>query len=231
MPWWFRFYAWFGLLLPAWAGAIQVSDMTSAIPSNKAEVSIHVRNTEQRASLLSVSVTQVDSPYEGAHEVNTDGASLQFTPARVLLAAGQDQAVRFIYSGPKDERERYYKVTWKNALLGLADGGADSEKNGDVEFLTGIRTNLLVLPKRQRFAYAYRPGHLENRGNVSFQAIAYGPCREQGLGEVCKERYWIGPGYAVNFKTIDSSRNQDKVMLQRDGKFFDAEKDAPLGDA
>nr|WP_275899822.1 fimbria/pilus periplasmic chaperone [Chromobacterium alkanivorans] len=231
MPWWLNFCAALYLLLPALAGAIQVSDMTSAIPSNKGEVAIHVRNTEQRASLLSVSVTQVDSPYEGAREVKADGASLQFTPARVLLAAGQDQAVRFIYNGPKDERERYYKVTWKNALLGLADESADSEKSGDVEFLTGIRTNLLVFPKQQRFAYAYRRGYLENRGNVSFQAIAYGPCREKRLGEVCKERYWIGPGYAVNFKTIDSRQDQDKVMLQRDGKFFDAEKDAAHGKA
>lgn len=231
MPGCFRFHALACLLLPAWAGAIQVSDMTAAMPSNKETVTIHARNTEQQASLLSVSVTQVDSPYEGARELNTDGASLQFTPARVLLAAGQDQAVRFIYSGPKDDRERYYKVTWKNALLGLADEGADSEKSGDVEFLTGIRTNLLVLPKQPRFDYAYRRGHLENRGNVSFQAIAYGPCKQKRLGEVCKERYWIGPGYAVNFKTIDSSQGQDKVMLQRDGKFLDAEKDAPLDDA
>ncbi|UJB33248.1 hypothetical protein [Chromobacterium sp. Beijing] len=89
MPWGFRFHALACLLLPAWAGAIQVSDMTAAMPSNKEAVTIHARNTEQRASLLSVSVTQVDSPYEGARELNTDGASLQFTPARVLLAGGR----------------------------------------------------------------------------------------------------------------------------------------------
>ncbi|WP_081544848.1 fimbria/pilus periplasmic chaperone [Chromobacterium haemolyticum] len=231
MSWWLRFHVLACLLLPAWAGAIQVSDMTSAIPSDKGEIAIHVRNTEKRASLLTVSVTQVDSPYEGAHEVNTDGASIQFTPARILLAAGQDQPVRFIYSGPRDDRERYYKVTWKNTLLGLADDSAGSEKSGDVEFLTGIKTNLLVFPKRQHFSYAYQRGRLANQGNVSFQAIAYGPCRDKQLGEVCKERYWIGPGYAVNFKTIDVSKHQDKVMLQRDGKFLEAEKETLAGDA
>lgn len=217
---------------PMVAGAMEISDITVVTSSKTGQAVVHAKNDEGRATLLSVGVVQVDSPYENGNEVSVDPAAsndIRFTPARSLVPAGQTVPVRFFYQGPKDDKERYYKVSWASTGVGMNVKKNDTDKKADVQFSSVIRTILVVPPAQQNFSYSYNRDSVLNDGNISFQALIYGPCKPgvnndaEGNGNVCQEKYWVGPGRKVNFKRIDNSKGEVQLMLKRDGKYIAAQ--------
>lgn len=214
------------------AGAMEISDMTVVTSSQTGQAVVRARNDEGRAILLSVSVVQVDSPYDNGKEMPVGSASsndIRFTPARTLIPLGQTAPVRFFYQGPKDDKERYYKVSWVSSGVGVNAKKTDADKSVDLQFSSAIRTILVVPPAQQNFSYLYDKNGVRNTGNMSFQAVAYGTCKlgskndDSAKNEICHERYWVGPGRGVAFKAIDSSKGDVRLMLQRDGKYVSAE--------
>lgn len=213
--------------LPLSAAALEISDMTATVSSKTGQALVRVKNDEGRATLLSIGVVQVDSPYEDGKEIPVGPAAsndIRFSPARSLIPVAQTVPVRFFYQGPKDDQERYYKVTWVSAGVGIKPKAYSADKQLDVQFSSSIKTILVVPPAQQDFSYTYSGGSVRNTGNMSFQAIAYGPCKEGVQEDICRERYWIGPGRRVTFQTIDNGKGEERLMLLRDGKYFPAEK-------
>ncbi len=82
-----------------------------------------------------MSVVGIDRP--GGHEVRARPADgeLLFAPRQLTLQAGESEYFKFYYHGPKDNRERYYRVSFReiptrNTVMRAPAGRADQHGAG-----------------------------------------------------------------------------------------------------
>lgn len=90
--------------------AISVGNLTFSLPSETDFVSKRVVNNNKSARIYRIAISAIDSP--GSSELRTrpvDG-ELLFAPRQLALQAGESEYFKFYYHGPRDNRERYYRV-------------------------------------------------------------------------------------------------------------------------
>ncbi|MCE9933881.1 hypothetical protein [Aeromonas salmonicida] len=136
---------------------------------------------------------------------------LLLTPARMMLPAKGKNNVRFFYKGPMDDKERYYRITWRDTALSMDEQRNDS-RQAVATTSAQIGTILVVTPRQVRFDYVLNLGELTNRGNASYRVVAYGACRGQP-DKQCKESYYDLPGKQRAFKQVDTNHEKSHVGL------------------
>lgn len=101
------------LLAAPLAQAISVGNLTFSLASDAEFAAKRVINNNKSARLYRVSVVGIDRP--GGHEVRARPADgeLLFAPRQLTLQAGESEYFKFYYHGPKDNRERYYRVSFR----------------------------------------------------------------------------------------------------------------------
>ncbi len=93
--------------------AISVGNLTFSLPSETDFVSKRVVNNNKSARIYRIAISAIDSP--GSSELRTrpvDG-ELLFAPRQLALQAGESEYFKFYYHGPRDNRERYYRVSFR----------------------------------------------------------------------------------------------------------------------
>ncbi len=102
-----------------------------------------------------MSVVGIDRP--GGHEVRARPADgeLLFAPRQLTLQAGESEYFKFYYHGPKDNRERYYRVSFReiptrNLVMRAPAGGQIS-----MEPVVVMDTILVVRPRQVQFKWAF----------------------------------------------------------------------------
>ena len=102
------------LLAAPLAQAISVGNLTFSLPAEADFASKRVVNNNKSARLYRIAVSAIDRP--GGSEVRSrpvDG-ELLFAPRQLALQAGESEYFKFYYHGPRDNRERYYRVSFRN---------------------------------------------------------------------------------------------------------------------
>lgn len=214
------------LLVTAWpVHAIQLDDMSMFISPKSNMIGQKVENPSSVAHLVTISVEAIDSPYTmKVLPVGSSGKSeIQFTPERILIPAGGSEFVKFYYHGAKDEKERYYRVTWIDDPLSQNIKNS-SDKSIAMHAIASVGTILVVQPRVENFAYKYRSGKLLNVGNSSFRMVAYGPCKSKSSKQKsCKMNGPIAPGHEFNLGKIDLSSDDAHVGIWRHGQLIPVE--------
>ncbi|MFN2932490.1 hypothetical protein ACKUFL_26995, partial [Escherichia coli] len=82
---------------------------------------------------------------------------------------------KVIYNGPKDDKERYYRLNWKDDPISES-GITKSSKSASATTSATISTILVVAPRIENFQYKYENQKVANLGNSSFRVVASGPC-------------------------------------------------------
>lgn len=197
------------------AQAINVGDVTSIITSQNNSLAKEIENNTEAARFVSVKVEKISSPMaDGKIIPMADRSELLSTPASLILPGNAKENFRFIYNGPADDKERYYRLSWTDEPISEFDTTKQS-KLGQTTTSAVIGTILVVAPRKEHFDYKRQGGEITNTGNVSFRVISYGPCKDKKKddGKGCRERYNLMPGLSVKIKHTDLSNKMTRIGI------------------
>lgn len=199
-------------LLPLASHAINVGPVTTFIDPGFNEVAREIENDTEQARLITVSVKRISSPEEGGREIVADvGGELLLSPSRLVLPAKGKNNVRFFYKGPADDKERYYRITWRDTALSL-DERREAGRHATATTSAQIGTILVVSPRQSHFDYIFSNNTLINKGNASYRVVAYGVCIKDPR-EQCKETYYDLPGKQRKFKRVNVANEKSHIGL------------------
>ncbi|MRT58550.1 hypothetical protein GJV11_20785 [Enterobacteriaceae bacterium RIT693] len=202
--------------------AVSVGEVTSMMHPGRSVLSKEISNNTDSARFVSVTVERISSPMEDGVVIRMDSkAELLSTPASLILPGHTKENFRFIYNGPRDNKERYYRLLWQDEPIAEHDT-TSNRKQGLATTSAVIGTLLVVLPRQTTFDFKYQNGTVTNTGNASFRVIAYGPCSEKNkdIGKGCRERYYLKPGVNVKIKYADIANKKTRIGIWHDEKFI-----------
>ncbi|VUT11719.1 fimbria/pilus periplasmic chaperone [Klebsiella spallanzanii] len=211
------------LWLPAAVQAISVGNLTFSLATDAEFAAKRLVNNNKSARLYQTSVLAIDRP--GGKEVRSRPADgeLLFAPRQLTLQAGESEYFKFYYHGPKDNRERYYRVSFReiptrNHIMRNASGAAIS-----MDPVVVMDTILVVRPRQVNFKWAYdrAAGTVSNTGNTWFKLLIKPGCdttEEEG------DAWYLRPGDVVRQATLRQTGNHYIIYNE---KFIKMTNDCP----
>lgn len=197
------------------AQAINLGDVTVTMAPDARTLAKEIINNTETARFVSVNIDRLSSPTaEGVVIPPDDPAELLSTPASLILPGHARENCRFIYNGPADDKERYYRLSWSDEPVTEHDA-IQHKKLGQATTSAIIGTLLVVSPRKEHFKYQRQGDQITNTGNVSFRVISYGPCRDKQKeeGKGCRERYNLMPGASVKIKHTDLTNKKTRIGI------------------
>jgi hypothetical protein len=189
------------------APAISVGNLTFSLAAEDNFAFKRVMNNNKSARLYQVSIVAIDRP--GGKEVRsrpTDG-ELLFAPRQLTLLAGESEYFKFYYHGPKDDRERYYRVSFREIPTHNYVMRNKSGTEVSMDPVVVMDTILVVRPREVRFKWAYdrAAGIVSNTGNTWFKLLIKPGCdttEEEG------DAWYLRPGDVVHQSAITQKGNK-----------------------
>ncbi|WP_421673207.1 fimbria/pilus periplasmic chaperone [Raoultella terrigena] len=219
-----RLMAWLlALCLPAVGEAISVGNLTFSLGAEESFAAKRVLNNNKSARLYQVSVVGIDRP--GGKEVRSRPADgeLLFAPRQLTLQAGEGEYFKFYYHGPQDNRERYYRVSFReiptrNRVERNTAGAAVS-----IDPVVVVETILAVRPRQVDFKWAFdrQAGTVSNSGNTWFKLLIKPGC---GATEEDGDAWYLRPGDVVRQASL--RQPGDKYIIYND-QFIKISHDCP----
>lgn len=199
------------------ANAINVGTITSIISSDQNVLAKEVINTVDHARLVSLKVERISSPMEGGEVIPMEKEQeIMVTPSNLILPGKGKDVFRVFYAGPKDSKERYYRLVWRDDPV-AEEGLSKTNKAASATTSATISTILVITPRQDNFNYRYRDGVVYNMGNSSFRVVAFGPCKnpqvDKDKSKGCRERYYVMPGLGVHLKFVDVNNKKLSVGI------------------
>lgn len=214
---WFPALLCLALFTCSHANAINVGAITSIMAPDQNVIAKEVINTVEDARLVSLNVERISSPREGGKVIPMESKQeIMATPSNLILPGHGKEIFRVFYSGPKDNKERYYRLVWRDNPV-AEEGLSKTRKAASATTSATISTILVVTPRQDNFNYQYRDGVVYNIGNSSFRVVAFGPCKQPQASEDrnkgCRERYYVMPGLGVHLKFVDINNQKLSVGI------------------
>ncbi|NIF48659.1 hypothetical protein F3J28_12885 [Enterobacter sp. Ap-1006] len=199
------------------ANAINVGAITSIMPPEKDVIPKEVINNVNDARFVSLKIERISSPLEGGEVIAMENKKeIMATPANLILPGNGKDVFRIFYTGPKDDKERYYHMVWQDNPV-AEDGSTKSKKSASATTSATISTILVVAPRKEKFAHEYRNGVVYNKGNSTFRVVAMGPCKtpqtKEEASQGCRERYYVMPSMGVKLKFVDTHNPKSSVGI------------------
>lgn len=181
--------------------------------SEESFIAKSVLNDTKTSNMYQISSYKIDKPGKGGEnhqkEQNRD---LIYTPVKLKIESGMMDFFKILYIGPKDNKERYYRVVFlETPLTGLK---ANDVKNTSSFFPTvSMSTILIVRPRQQVFKYELdeKLGVITNTGNTFFRLIIQQGCN--GTDDDSNQLY-ILPGESYKNVTINS-KNKKYIVVNK----------------
>ncbi|MEQ5401117.1 hypothetical protein ABN303_10500 [Providencia rettgeri] len=204
--------------------AVNVGNITEIISSNEDTLSKEIENTVDTARLVNLTIEKIDSPLDTGKVITvTDPNEILSTPANLILPGHAKDIFKIIYQGPKDNKERYYRLNWKDDPIGES-GVTQNAKSASATTSATISTILVVAPRIENFNYKYTNSQISNTGNSTFRVVASGPClaekQKYGVDGICRERYYLMPNLAVKLQFVDVTNKKSSVGIWHKGEFI-----------
>lgn len=204
--------------------AVNVGNITEIISSDRDTLAKEIENTVNTARLVNLTIEKIDSPLENGNIISVnDPNEILSTPANLILPGNAKDVFKIIYQGPKDDKERYYRLNWRDDPIG-ENGVTQSAKSASATTSATISTILVVAPRIEKFNYKYINSQVSNVGNSSFRVVASGPClpekKEYGVDGICRERYYLMPHLAVKLQFVDITNKKSSVGIWHKGEFI-----------
>ena len=161
------------LLAAPLAQAISVGNLTFSLPAEADFASKRVVNNNKSARLYRIAISAIDRP--GGSEVRSrpvDG-ELLFAPRQLVLQAGESEYFKFYYHGPRDNRERYYRVSFREIPTRNLTRRSPTGGEVSMEPVVVMDTILVVRPREVQFKWSFDKvaGTVSNTGNTWFKLL------------------------------------------------------------
>lgn len=192
-------------LLPARTSALLLEDLNIDLNPEKQVRFVPLSNNGPRRSIYTLSMVQVSVPKAQGTESEINDGSLMWSPQKLLLSPGERAGFKLYYSGPKDDRERYYRVTFTEtplAAVPLPSGNAQTRS----DFRIAISAIVIVRPARLRFSYRITDSEIINTGNSYFKYMA-----AQGCSKKYQQAIYLAPGESWSFQPAE--RGAKKIVV------------------
>ncbi|UVC32092.1 molecular chaperone [Pantoea sp. SOD02] len=157
------------------AALISIGDMYDFMPSDKNTFEKSVNNNGDNTAFVRVNVVEMIYDANGkSHEQALDSDNqeneLVVSPNRMVIAAGEQQISRIVYSGNRD-RERYYRLRYMPTERNDSDHGqpAAIQISTSIKVLAGLGSIIIVRPGQEHYStYVTKNGYqyeVRNDGN------------------------------------------------------------------
>ena len=208
------------LLAAPLAQAISVGNLTFSLPAEADFASKRVVNNNKSARLYRIAISAIDRP--GGSEVRSrpvDG-ELLFAPRQLVLQAGESEYFKFYYHGPRDNRERYYRVSFREIPTRNLTRRSPTGGEGSMEPVGGMDTILVVRPREVQFKWSFDKvaGTVSNTGNTWFKLLIKPGCdstEEEG------DAWYLRPGDVVRQPALRQPGNHYLVYNDKFIKISD----------
>ena len=212
------------LLAAPLAQAISVGNLTFSLPAEADFASKRVVNNNKSARLYRITVSAIDRP--GGSEVRSrpvDG-ELLFAPRQLALQAGESEYFKFYYHGPRDNRERYYRVSFREIPTRNLTRRSPTGGEVSMEPVVVMDTILVVRPREVQFKWSFdkAAGTVSNTGNTWFKLLIKPGCdstEEEG------DAWYLRPGDVVRQPALRQPGNHSLVY---NDKFIKISDTCPL---
>ena len=212
------------LLAAPLAQAISVGNLTFSLPAEADFASKRVVNNNKSARLYRITVSAIDRP--GGSEVRSrsvDG-ELLFAPRQLALQAGESEYFKFYYHGPRDNRERYYRVSFREIPTRNLTRRSPTGGEVSMEPVVVMDTILVVRPREVQFKWSFDKvaGTVSNTGNTWFKLLIKPGCdstEEEG------DAWYLRPGDVVRQPALRQPGNH---YLVYNDKFIKISDTCPL---
>ena len=212
------------LLAAPLALAISVGNLTFSLPAEADFASKRVVNNNKSARLYRITVSAIDRP--GGSEVRSrpvDG-ELLFAPRQLALQAGESEYFKFYYHGPRDNRERYYRVSFREIPTHNLTRRSPTGGEVSMEPVVVMDTILVVRPREVQFKWSFdkAAGTVSNTGNTWFKLLIKPGCdstEEEG------DAWYLRPGDVVRQPALRQPGNH---YLVYNDKFIKISDTCPL---
>lgn len=208
------------LLAAPLAQAISVGNLTFSLPAEADFASKRVVNNNKSARLYGIAVSAIDRP--GGSEVRSrpvDG-ELLFAPRQLVLQAGESEYFKFYYHGPRDNRERYYRVSFREIPTRNLTRRSPTGGEVSMEPVVVMDTILVVRPREVQFKWSFDKvaGTVSNTGNTWFKLLIKPGCdstEEEG------DAWYLRPGDVVSQPALRQPGNHYLVYNDKFIKISD----------
>ena len=212
------------LLAAPLAQAISVGNLTFSLPAEADFASKRVVNNNKSARLYRIAVSAIDRP--GGSEVRSrpvDG-ELLFAPRQLVLQAGESEYFKFYYHGPRDNRERYYRVSFREIPTRNLTRRSPTGGEVSMEPVVVRDTILVVRPREVQIKWSFDKvaGTVSNTGNTWFKLLIKPGCdstEEEG------DAWYLRPGDVVRQPALRQPGNH---YLVYNDKFIKISDTCPL---
>ena len=212
------------LLAAPLAQAISVGNLTFSLPAEADFASKRVVNNNKSARLYRIAVSAIDRP--GGSEVRSrpvDG-ELLFAPRQLVLQAGESEYFKFYYHGPRDNRERHYRVSFREIPTRNLTRRSPTGGEVSMEPVVVMDTILVVRPREVQFKWSFDKvaGTVSNTGNTWFKLLIKPGCdstEEEG------DAWYLRPGDVVRQPALRQPGNH---YLVYNDKFIKISDTCPL---
>ncbi|EJD6999870.1 fimbria/pilus periplasmic chaperone [Klebsiella pneumoniae] len=212
------------LLAAPLALAISVGNLTFSLPAEADFASKRVVNNNKSARLYRITVSAIDRP--GGSEVRSrpvDG-ELLFAPRQLALQARESEYFKFYYHGPRDNRERYYRVSFREIPTRNLTRRSPTGGEVSMEPVVVMDTILVVRPRQVQFKWSFdkAAGTVSNTGNTWFKLLIKPGCdstEEEG------DAWYLRPGDVVRQPALRQPGNH---YLVYNDKFIKISDTCPL---
>ncbi|WP_297121812.1 molecular chaperone [uncultured Enterobacter sp.] len=208
------------LFLPR-ANAIYLDSTIYEMASDESFISKRIVNDGSKQNLYGIAAVKIDRPGAGGERrERIANGELLFAPLSFSLSPGSGEFFKIFYRGPEDDRERYYRILFREMPMLLFPEKRGGKKSEAVP-VVAMETILVVRPRKISFSYSLDEsrGVIKNTGNTFFKLILHKGCHS---ADDEAEMIYLLPG-----ETFDSARlkGQNKKFIVAMKKYI------PLGNA
>lgn len=206
---------------PHSAYGIYIGNLTFSLPQEGSFTAKRVLNNNDSARVYTVSVIGIDKP--GEKEVRTrpaDGEVL-YSPKTLTLQKGEGDYFKFFYNGPHDDKERYYRISFREIPAKAINARKNSGSSITLEPVVVIDAIFVVRPKKINFKWEFDKsnGVLKNVGNTFFKFIVKPDCQAT---EDEGRTFYLRPGDVLRDTYLKQSGS--KFIIYND-KFINISQD------
>jgi len=144
-------------------------------------ISKYITNDTETTNLYSISTYAIEKPSNTNEiRINTKDKELLYAPLRSMIDKKATNLFKIFYRGPKDDKERYYRVVFTETPLTLYDNNQPAQTSTYIPSIA-LSTILIIRPRKQKFDYVVdeSKGTLKNTGNTFFRAIVHNQCNQR----------------------------------------------------
>ena len=202
------------LFLSFHAKAMYFSSYIYEMGSKEDFISKYVTNDTETNNLYTVSAYAIEKP-SNTNEVrlNTPDKEILYAPLRKTIDKKVTDLFKIYYRGPKDDKERYYRVSFVETPLTLYNNKQTDRASTYLPSIA-LSTILIVRPRKPNFQYVIdeKQGFIKNTGNTFFRVSIGNGC--DGKDEDADQFYML-PGEEYHNKSITQENRKLLIYDKR----------------